>query len=90
MDRVKLLVGLWQDTSRPSREVKKLAMEQVAELEAKIGELMAMKDSLAHLAHRCRGDSRPDCPILHDLAGSAATVPHLRPFPRPVTTGLCS
>jgi MerR family copper efflux transcriptional regulator len=86
MDRVKLLVGLWQDASRPSREVKKLALEQVAELEAKIGELTAMKESLADLAHHCRGDSRPDCPILRDLAGSAITVPHTRPA-RPKTVG---
>jgi MerR family copper efflux transcriptional regulator len=89
MDRVKLLVGLWQDASRPSREVKRLALEQVAELEAKIGELTAMKDSLADLARRCRGDSRPDCPILRDLAGSAATVPHA-PSSRPRTGGLRS
>ena len=89
MDRVKALVGLWQDESRPSSEVKKLALEQVAELEAKIGALTAMKDSLAELARRCRGDSRPDCPILLDLAGSAATVPHL-PTSRPVKAGLRS
>ena len=88
MDRVKLLVGLWQDASRPSREVKKLALEQVADLEARIGELTAMRDVLADLARRCRGDSRPDCPILGDLAGSAATVPHTRSSPRPRTAGL--
>ena len=90
MERVKLLVGLWQDETRPSREVKRLAMEQVSELEAKIGELTAMKDSLADLARRCRGDSRPDCPILLDLAGSAATVVHTRSSSRPRTAGLRS
>lgn len=90
MDRVKLLVGLWQDASRPSREVKKLALDQVAELTAKIGELTAMKDVLADLARRCRGDSRPDCPILGDLAGSAATVPHLRTSKHSRTEGLRS
>lgn len=90
MDRVKLLVGLWQDASRPSREVKKLALEQVAELEAKIDELAAMKDSLAELARRCRGDSRPDCPILRDLAASTANVPHARLRSRMRTAGLLS
>ena len=69
MDRVKLLVGLWQDKDRPSREVKAIALRQVADLEAKIAELTAMKDALAELANTCRGDSRPDCPILRDLAG---------------------
>src|ERR1700733_11092896 len=64
MDRVKLLVGLWRDKDRPSREVKAIAVRQVAELEAKIAELVAMKDALAELASACRGDHRPDCPIL--------------------------
>src|ERR1700733_7807891 len=63
MDRVKLLVGLWQANTRPSREVKQIALTQVAELEARIAELTAMKDALADLAEACRGDDRPDCPI---------------------------
>jgi MerR family transcriptional regulator, copper efflux regulator len=76
MDRVKLLVGLWQDKNRPSREVKAIAVRQVAELEAKIAELVAMKDALAELASACRGDHRPDCPILRDLEGVASTPSH--------------
>jgi MerR family copper efflux transcriptional regulator len=78
MDRVKLLVGLWQDRTRPSREVKRIALQQVSELEAKISELTAMKDALAGLAHACRGDSRPDCPILRDLAGVSTDPQHPR------------
>ncbi len=70
MDRVKLLVGLWQDKTRPSREVKRVALEQVAELDAEIAELTAMRDALAGLAAACRGDSRPECPILRDLEGA--------------------
>jgi hypothetical protein len=27
-----------------------------------------MQRTLKHLAHCCHGDSRPDCPILDDLA----------------------
>ena len=77
MDRVKLLVGLWQDKNRSSREVKAIALRQVAELEAKITELMAMKDALAALAQACRGDNRPECPILHDLAGVSSTASHI-------------
>ncbi|HEY4040826.1 MAG TPA: Cu(I)-responsive transcriptional regulator [Rhodopila sp.] len=71
MDRVKLLVGLWQDKNRPSREVKEIAMRQIADLESKISELTAMKNALAQLAQACHGDSRPDCPILSDLAGGS-------------------
>jgi MerR family copper efflux transcriptional regulator len=82
MDRVKLLVGLWQDTNRPSREVKTIATQQVAELEARISELIAMKDALARLAASCRGDHRPDCPILKDLAGTRTTASHKGPESR--------
>ncbi|MEL7186279.1 MAG: Cu(I)-responsive transcriptional regulator, partial [Pseudomonadota bacterium] len=31
-----------------------------------------MVDTLQHLADRCDGDKRPDCPILHDLERSEA------------------
>jgi MerR family transcriptional regulator, copper efflux regulator len=87
MDRVKLLVGLWQDKQRSSREVKAIALRQVAELEAKIAELTAMKDSLADLASACQGDSRPDCPILRDLAGVSSTSSHPGPAKRSGKTG---
>ena len=76
MDRVKLLVGLWQDRTRPSREVKRIAIEQVMDLEAKIAELTAMRDALARLAGACRGDEEPDCPILRDLEGASVGAPH--------------
>jgi MerR family copper efflux transcriptional regulator len=76
MDRVKLLVGLWQDRTRPSREVKRIALAQVAELESRIAELTAMKDALAELAEACHGDERPDCPILRDLEGRSETPAH--------------
>jgi MerR family transcriptional regulator, copper efflux regulator len=87
MDRVKLLVGLWQDKSRPSREVKAIALRQVADLEAKIAELTAMKDALGELAAGCRGDSLPDCPILKDLAGLSPTSLHPGPAMRSLKSG---
>jgi MerR family copper efflux transcriptional regulator len=68
MERIKLLVGLWHDRERPSREVKRIALAHVAELRAKIGELTAMCSTLEELAHACNGDQRPECPILRDLA----------------------
>nr|WP_316644650.1 Cu(I)-responsive transcriptional regulator [uncultured Roseateles sp.] len=66
------LVGLWQDRKRPSRQVKALAQAHIQELEQKIEELLAMKATLAHLAHCCHGDDRPDCPILDQLSGKQA------------------
>ncbi|WP_323014107.1 Cu(I)-responsive transcriptional regulator [Devosia sp.] len=68
------LLGLWQDKSRASAEVKAVASNHIAALETKISELEGMVNTLRHLVHCCGGDSRPDCPILDDLAGfSGAT-----------------
>jgi transposase-like protein len=49
-----------------------IALEHVAELEAKIAEMRAMSDTLQELADACHGDHRPDCPILRDLERSDA------------------
>ncbi len=68
MERIRQLVGLWRDGARPSREVKRIALAHVAELRAKIAEMSAMCATLEGLADSCRGDQRPDCPILRDLA----------------------
>jgi MerR family copper efflux transcriptional regulator len=66
------LVGLWQDRARPSREVKALAKQHIRDLEEKAQELLAMKSALEHLVHCCRGDDRPDCPIIDSLASEQA------------------
>lgn len=62
------LLALWRDKERASADVKRLALEHVRELEAKIAELETMRQTLEHLAAHCQGDSRPDCPILAGMA----------------------
>jgi MerR family transcriptional regulator, copper efflux regulator len=66
MERIRALIGLWQG-SRPSREVKAIALAHLSQLHAKIAELTAMAETVQHLADACHGDHRPDCPILRDL-----------------------
>ena len=66
--QISVLLDLWQDTRRNSAEVKELAMQHVAELEAKIKEMQAMSKTLKQLATRCSGNDRPECPILEDIA----------------------
>ena len=66
--QIQSLLGLWDDRSRASAEVKKLAQAHVDELTAKINEMQAMQRTLQELALRCQGNDRPDCPILDDLA----------------------
>jgi Cu(I)-responsive transcriptional regulator len=65
---IKALLGLWKDRRRASADVKRLAMKHVADLDAKITEMQAMRRTLVELAQHCHGDSRPHCPILDDLA----------------------
>ena len=72
LEETRALLALWRDKSRASADVKQLAMSHVRDLEAKAAELQAMADALRHLAEHCHGDARPDCPILSDLASSAA------------------
>jgi Cu(I)-responsive transcriptional regulator len=62
------LLKLWQNQRRSSANVKKIALQHLAALDAKMAEMQAMRKTLAHLVHCCSGDDRPDCPILEELA----------------------
>jgi Cu(I)-responsive transcriptional regulator len=68
MADIKTLLSLWQDKSRSSQAVKRIARGHIDELERKIAELQSMAQTLEHLARNCHGDSRPQCPILEELA----------------------
>lgn len=67
LEEIRKLLALWHDRSRSSADVKALALARAAELKRKADQLNAMRRSLERLAAECHGDSRPDCPILHDL-----------------------
>ena len=67
MDQIEALLALWGDRTRPSKDVKAIALQHVHELDEKISHLRALRNTLAHLADCCHGDHRPDCPILEDL-----------------------
>lgn len=69
MPKIANLLALWRDQQRSSADVKRLAKEHIAELEQKIAELQSMVDTLKHLAHKCSGDARPDCPIIAGFEG---------------------
>lgn len=70
------LLALWQDRSRASAEVKRIALEHLAELERKMRELAEMSDTLRHLAKNCHGDNRPECPIIAELSQGKAAEPN--------------
>ena len=71
IDEIGDLLRLWGDRRRSSRDVKALTLSHLAELDQKIALLGEMRSTLAHLADCCDGNSRPDCPIIESLAGTA-------------------
>jgi MerR family copper efflux transcriptional regulator len=77
LKEIEALLALYRDRSRPSREVKRLALQHIDDLDRKVAELLVIKKALLHLAEKCRGDDRPDCPILDNL-GSGTSKPALQ------------
>lgn len=68
LEQIGGLLALWQDKHRASADVRALARSHIDELNRKIADMQAMRRTLETLAASCRGDDRPDCPILDDLA----------------------
>jgi MerR family copper efflux transcriptional regulator len=68
LEQIRNLLALWQDKHRASADVRAMARTHIDELNRKIAEMEAMRRTLETLASSCRGDQRPDCPILDDLA----------------------
>ncbi len=69
------LLALWSDRSRASADVKRIALDHIAELERKMRELRDMTQTLRHLVDHCRGDERPHCPIIEDLSKGHEAAP---------------
>lgn len=70
VERIRTLLALWQDKTRKSADVKKLAHQYMAELDEDIRKLQSIREQLQWMAQCCRGDQRPDCPIIENLAGA--------------------
>ena len=70
IEECRTLLALQQDEGRASGDVRRVAVAHLAEVDRKLDELRALRSALAGLVERCRGDGRPDCPILDDLAGA--------------------
>lgn len=74
IDDCRSLLSLYEDDKRASADVKAIVREKLDEVDRKISELNSMRGTLQHLSSHCRGDSRPDCPILDDLASGPPPV----------------
>ena len=67
------LLGLYNDKSRKSADVKALALKKMADVEEKINQLQVIRESLQQLTKCCHGDNLPDCPIIDRLAKGGVT-----------------
>ena len=61
------LLALWDDQDRASADVRRIARQHLDQIESKIADLKAIRDTLSNLVRECAGDHRPDCPILKNL-----------------------
>ncbi len=79
---VEKLLALYCDRRRPSREVKRLALQHIDGVNHKIAELKTIKKALLQLVEKCSGDDRPDCPILDNLGSRTRPTDFHRPVNR--------
>jgi MerR family copper efflux transcriptional regulator len=70
VEEIRQLLALYDDRARSSSDVKRLVLHHVEEIDRKMRELAAMRRTLMHLAERCHGDGRPECPILDELSSA--------------------
>ena len=68
LDECRELLALYNDHSRKSADVKVIARSRIEDINQRILQLQAMKDSLVKLVDCCHGNDRPDCPILDGLS----------------------
>jgi DNA-binding transcriptional MerR regulator len=64
LDEVEELLRLRGDRKRDRRHVRQVAERRLRQVEAKIGELRAIRQALAHLIDRCATGSTLECPII--------------------------
>lgn len=74
IDEIRDLLNLWDDPNRSAREVKTLALQHLQEVDNKISELNAMRQTLQSMINACSGDDCPQCSILDHLATPEARV----------------
>jgi MerR family gold-responsive transcriptional activator of gol and ges genes len=61
------LLSLWRDTRRPSRKVRALAENHRKAIASRMEAHREIIDVLTRLIDSCRGDDRPECPILEEF-----------------------
>lgn len=62
------LLDLWRDTSRRSHKVRALAIRHREAAQARMDAHRVIIEVLDRLIAACKGDDRPDCPIIDELS----------------------
>lgn len=75
IEQIGRLLGLWSNDRRPSRKVKELAQQHLADLAQKMREITEMTEALERLVAACHGSDDPRCAILADLAVEGPSPP---------------
>ena len=58
VEKCRKLLGLFEDQSRASSEVRKIAKQHLLEVDAKLSELKKLQKELSLLVSSCNGDER--------------------------------
>ena len=64
----KELLSLYENQNRSSKEVREITLTKIAEIDVKLTELENLREQLSHLVNCCKGNERPECPIIDELA----------------------
>ena len=64
------LLSLYENKNRSSKEVKRITLEKISQIDSKLKDLKDLKNELSYLAKNCHGNNKPNCPILDELANN--------------------
>ncbi|SDJ57097.1 MerR family DNA-binding protein [Microbulbifer yueqingensis] len=65
---VRGLLELYRNPARRSRDAREMVEAKLAQVDAQIEQLLAVRANLHELARDCPGNDSPECPILQGLA----------------------
>ena len=65
------LLALSENKSRSSSDVKAIALQKIAELQARIDQQQALLDSLKSITQQCAGNKDSSCPIIDNFKNEA-------------------
>lgn len=76
LGEISQLLALKASDAGKASDVLRLTLDKIRQEEARIAQLLAIRDALHNLAAKCPGDApASDCPILAHIAGAGRLTP---------------